>query len=62
MLGGLLLDNSAWDRVSDVLSESDFYKFEHRLIYASIQTLIGGLRPADVIEARARGLKKMLKC
>jgi replicative DNA helicase len=45
----LLLDNSAWDRVSDVLSESDFYKFEHRLIYASIQTLIGGLRPADVI-------------
>lgn len=49
MLGGLLLDNSAWDRVSDVLSESDFYKFEHRLIYASIQTLIGGLRPADVI-------------
>ena len=49
VLGGLLLDNSAWDRVSDVLSESDFYKFEHRLIYASIQTLIGGLRPADVI-------------
>ena len=49
VLGGLLLDNSAWDRVSDVLSESDFYKFEQRLIYASIQTLIGGLRPADVI-------------
>ena len=49
VLGGLLLDTSAWDRVSDVLSESDFYKFEHRLIYASIQTLIGGLRPADVI-------------
>ncbi len=49
VLGGLLLDNSAWDRVSDVLSESDFYKFEHRLIYASIQSLISGSRPADVI-------------
>ena len=49
VLGGLLLDNSAWDRVSDVLSESDFYKCEHRLIYASIQSLISGSRPADVI-------------
>ena len=49
VLGGLLLDNSAWDRISDVLSESDFYKFEHRLIYASIQALIDAMRPADVI-------------
>ncbi len=49
MLGGLLLDNSAWDRISDVISEGDFYKFEHRLIYASLKELISVNRPADVI-------------
>jgi len=27
VLGGLLLDNSSWDRVSDLLTESDFYRF-----------------------------------
>ena len=30
VLGGLLLDNSAWDRAADLLTESDFYRFEHR--------------------------------
>ena len=30
VLGGLLLDNSAWDRVGDLLNEGDFYRFEHR--------------------------------
>jgi len=48
-LGGLLLDNSAWDRISDVISEGDFFKFEHRLIYTSIKELISANRPADVI-------------
>ena len=33
VLGGLLLDNSAWDRVGDLLTETDFYRYEHRLIY-----------------------------
>jgi replicative DNA helicase len=32
VLGGLLLDNSAWDRAGDLLTESDFYRFEHRAI------------------------------
>jgi replicative DNA helicase len=31
VLGGLLLDNNAWDRVGDVLTEQDFYRYEHRL-------------------------------
>jgi replicative DNA helicase len=30
VLGGLLLDNNAWDRVADVVSEGDFYRHEHR--------------------------------
>ncbi len=49
VLGGLLLDNSAWDRVGDMLTDQDFYRFEHRLIFAAISTLINGSRPADVI-------------
>jgi replicative DNA helicase len=34
VLGGLLLDNLAWDRAADLLTDSDFYRYEHRLIYA----------------------------
>ncbi|MEN9377489.1 MAG: putative replicative helicase, partial [Pseudomonadota bacterium] len=49
VLGGLLLDNSAWDRVGDLLNDSDFYRYEHRLVYAAVGALINGSRPADVI-------------
>jgi replicative DNA helicase len=49
VLGGLLLDNDAWDRVGDVLVDSDFYRYEHKLIYAAIGSLVNASRPADVI-------------
>ena len=49
VLGGLLLDNGAWDRVSDLLSEGDFYRYEHRLVYAALGVLINASKPADVI-------------
>ena len=49
VLGGLLLDNAAWDRVGDLLTEVDFYRFEHRLIYSAIGTLVNASKPADVI-------------
>lgn len=49
VLGGLLLDNAAWDRVGDVLLDSDFYRYEHRLIYSAIGVLINASKPADVI-------------
>ncbi|KRI01059.1 replicative DNA helicase [Curvibacter sp. PAE-UM] len=49
VLGGLLLDNAAWDRVNDLLGDGDFYRYEHRLIYSAIGQLINGSRPADVI-------------
>jgi replicative DNA helicase len=49
VLGGLLLDNSAWDRVADLLVDGDFYRYEHRQIYAAVAALINGSRPADVI-------------
>ncbi len=49
VLGGLLLDNGAWDRAGDLLGDSDFYRYEHRLIYAAISALVNGSKPADVI-------------
>ena len=49
VLGGLLLDNGAWDRVGDALTDGDFYRYEHRLIYAAIGALINASKPADVI-------------
>ena len=36
VLGGLLLDNLAWDRAADLLGESDFYRYEHKQIYACL--------------------------
>ncbi len=49
VLGGLLLDNGAWDRVADILTDGNFYRYEHRLIYAAIGELINASKPADVI-------------
>ncbi len=49
VLGGLLLDNDAWDRVGDILVDSDFYRYEHKLIYAAIGSLVNASKPADVI-------------
>lgn len=49
VLGGLLMDNAGWDRVADVLVEADFYRLEHRLIFATIGSMVGACRPADVL-------------
>ena len=49
VLGGLLLDNGAWDRIADLLTERDFYRFEHRTVFGAIGALINGSKPADVI-------------
>ncbi len=49
VLGGLLLDNSAWDRAGDLLTDSDFYRYEHKVIYAAIGALVNATKPADVI-------------
>jgi replicative DNA helicase len=49
VLGGLLLDNGAWDRVADLVSESHYYRHEHQLVYGAIAALINANKPADVI-------------
>ena len=49
VLGGLLLDNTALDKISDHLRGDDFYRHDHQLIYQHIVRLIDQTRPADVI-------------
>ena len=49
VLGGLLLDNTAWERIADKVDEQDFYRSDHRLVYRHISRLIEASRPADVL-------------
>ena len=49
VLGGLLLDNAAWDRIGDVVRADDFYRADHRIIFEVVAKLIDAGRPADVV-------------
>src|SRR5687767_6673720 len=49
LLGALLLDNQAFDRVADLVTADDFYRDDHRRIWRHISRLIEQTRPADVV-------------
>src|SRR5882672_4593821 len=49
MLGALLLDNQAFDRVADLVVGEDFYRDDHRRIWRHIAKLVEANRPADVV-------------
>ena len=49
VLGGLMLDNNAFDLVADVLVPEDFYRRDHRVIYEKIQEMCSAGRPADIV-------------
>lgn len=49
VLGGLLLDNAAWDKIADIVQADDFYRADHRLVFNSIYRLIEHGNPADVV-------------
>lgn len=49
VLGGLLLDGSGLDKIADLVSDDDFYRKEHRLIYQQIVRLSEMAKPVDVI-------------
>ncbi len=49
VLGGLLIDSEAWDRVCDILTEQDFYRRDHRLIFRAIMALAEGGQPHDAV-------------
>jgi replicative DNA helicase len=49
VLGGLLLDPVAWDNVADTVTEQDFYRPDHRLIFAALAALAAEGKPCDVV-------------
>jgi replicative DNA helicase len=49
VLGGLLLDNTAWDKIADLVRADDFYRADHRIIFEGISKLIDAAKPADVV-------------
>ena len=49
VLGGLMLDEQAWDRVSDRVKEEDFYRRDHRLIFQAIALLANAGDPRDAL-------------
>ncbi|MBG6360687.1 replicative DNA helicase, partial [Pseudomonas aeruginosa] len=49
VLGGLMLDNAAWDIVGDQLQKEDFFRHEHRLIFTAISELAAKDAPFDVV-------------
>src|SRR3954462_10829595 len=49
LLGALLIDNQAFDRIADLVAGEDFYRDDHRRIWRHIAKLIENTRPADVV-------------
>lgn len=49
VIGGLLLENEALDKVADILSPNDFYRHDHKTIYLHIAKLVEHNKPADIV-------------
>lgn len=49
LLGGLMLDNAAWDKVADIITAADFYRKDHQLIFGAIGRLAEDRQPADAV-------------
>jgi len=49
LLGSLMLDNSSWDRIADLVAAPDFFRPDHRLIFSAIQGLAEQSQPADAV-------------
>ena len=49
MLGGLMLDDNAWDAVSERVSSQDFYRSDHRMIFRCMADLVERNQPLDII-------------
>ncbi|MCP4494065.1 MAG: replicative DNA helicase [Gammaproteobacteria bacterium] len=49
VIGGLMLDNQAWDTIADIINEQDFYRHDHALIFRAINALADESQPYDVV-------------
>jgi replicative DNA helicase len=49
LLGGLMLDQRAWDQIADVIVPDDLYRADHRLIFAAVAALVERNQPPDAV-------------
>ncbi|MBU1131810.1 replicative DNA helicase [Patescibacteria group bacterium] len=49
LLGALLIDKNAFDKIADITKPEDFYKEAHRHIYESMQSLYSRQEPVDLL-------------
>ena len=49
LVGGLMLNKAAWDKVGDVVTADDFYRNDHRIIFTAIAQLVEEGNPCDVV-------------
>lgn len=49
VLGGLLLDNEAWDGVSERIVPNDFYRRDHQMIFEAMTELAEKATPFDLV-------------
>jgi replicative DNA helicase len=49
VIGGLLLDNRAWEQIADKLVDEDFYRHDHRLLFSAIRELESRNEPFDAV-------------
>ena len=49
VIGGLLLDNRAWEQIADRITENDFYRADHRIIFSAIRNLEEKSQPFDAV-------------
>jgi len=49
VLGGLMLDNRRFDEIAEMISASDFYRQDHRLIFGAVERLASESEPLDVV-------------
>ena len=49
VLGGLMLSARAWDEIADRISDHDFYRHDHRLIFRALAALVDEQKPRDVV-------------
>src|SRR5688572_815474 len=49
LLGGLMLDQRAWDQIADVIAADDLYRADHRLIFSAVAALVERNQPPDAV-------------
>ncbi|MBV7317064.1 replicative DNA helicase [Shewanella sp. NIFS-20-20] len=54
VLGGLMLDSEAWDKVAEAVAREDFYSRAHKLIFTAMQALTDAGHPIDLVTVSER--------